>query len=98
MKVDNIGQPSLGPLRDGTSRATAAKTNAPTGGERVDISPLSASLQKTMTAIAGGSAFDQARVDEIRQAIAEGRFQVDVERVADGLLAHVREMLVASKP
>lgn len=36
---------------------------------------------------------DVARVAEIKQAISEGRFQVKPERIADGLLASVREML-----
>ena len=38
-------------------------------------------------------AIDQKKVDEIRQAIADGRFKVDANRVADGLIASVREML-----
>lgn len=36
---------------------------------------------------------DIARVTEIKQAIAEGRFQIKPERIADGLLDSVREML-----
>ncbi|HCX32940.1 MAG TPA: flagellar biosynthesis anti-sigma factor FlgM [Rhodocyclaceae bacterium] len=38
---------------------------------------------------------DPARVAEIRQAIAEGRFRVDAEKVADGLIESVRQMLAA---
>ncbi len=38
---------------------------------------------------------DPARVAEIRQAIAEGRFRVDSEKVADGLIESVRQMLAA---
>jgi negative regulator of flagellin synthesis FlgM len=33
------------------------------------------------------------RVAEIKRAIAEGRFQVNPERIADGLLQSVRDML-----
>ncbi|MDO9244440.1 MAG: flagellar biosynthesis anti-sigma factor FlgM, partial [Rhodocyclaceae bacterium] len=33
------------------------------------------------------------RVAEIKAAIAEGRFQINPERIADGLLTSVREML-----
>jgi negative regulator of flagellin synthesis FlgM len=38
-------------------------------------------------------AFNAERVAEIRQAIAEGRFRINPEAVADGLLASVHEML-----
>ncbi|EPZ13810.1 hypothetical protein M622_08945, partial [Thauera terpenica 58Eu] len=36
---------------------------------------------------------DQKRVDEIRQAITEGRFKIDSSRIADGLISSVRDML-----
>ena len=62
--------------------------------ERVDISSLSAHLQEVG---AGESPVDGQRVAEIRQAIAEGRFQINPERIADGLLASVREMLAAKR-
>lgn len=59
----------------------------------VDLSPLSASLAKAESAAASTPVVDQARVDEIRQAISEGRFKIDANRIADGLLDSVREML-----
>lgn len=67
-----------------------------TASERVDISSLSARLQE----VGGGEApINAERVAEIKQAIAEGRFQINPERIADGLLASVRDMLGrASKP
>ena len=34
-----------------------------------------------------------SKVDAIRQAIAEGRFQVNAEAIADKLLANAQEML-----
>lgn len=36
---------------------------------------------------------DTARVGEIREAIREGRLEIRAERIADGLIANVREML-----
>jgi negative regulator of flagellin synthesis FlgM len=36
---------------------------------------------------------DAARVAELKRAISEGRFKVNPERVADGLLESVRQML-----
>jgi negative regulator of flagellin synthesis FlgM len=37
--------------------------------------------------------FDAARVERLSRDIEEGRFQVNAERVADGLIANTRELL-----
>jgi negative regulator of flagellin synthesis FlgM len=51
-------------------------------------------VSATLSAVGGAEgAFNSQRVAEIRQAISEGRFQIDPERIADGLLNSVREML-----
>lgn len=62
--------------------------------DRVDISPLSAHLQE---AWAGEAPIDVQKIAEIKQAIAEGRFQIHPERIASGLLESVREMLTARR-
>lgn len=92
MKI-NSAIPSVG----GTSSAGTARNPAATrkpadsgASERVDISSLSARLQEVG---AGEAAVDIQRVAEIKQAIAEGRFKINPERIADGLLASVRDML-----
>lgn len=36
---------------------------------------------------------DAARVAEIRQAIREGRLEINADKIADGLIASVREQL-----
>ena len=36
---------------------------------------------------------DFARVAEIREAIREGRLEIHADRIADGLIANVRELL-----
>lgn len=60
---------------------------------RVDISSLSARLQVMGAEMAAEAPLDSARISEIKQAIADGRFSVNPERIADGLLQSVREML-----
>lgn len=74
--------------------------SAPAGGSdaRVDISSLSARMSQAEAALATTPVVDQARVEEIRTAIREGQFKVDPERIADGLLDNVREMLNARPP
>jgi len=83
--------PATGPARGPTPPAQASGAAA---GERVDLSSLSARLQETG---AGEAPIHAARVAEIRQAIGEGRFQINPERIADGLLADVRTMLDAKR-
>jgi negative regulator of flagellin synthesis FlgM len=62
--------------------------------DKVSISDLSRSLAALEARIAGGEAvFDAARVEEIKKAIAEGRFNVDAGSVADSLLESVQELL-----
>jgi negative regulator of flagellin synthesis FlgM len=88
----NSAIPAVGtPAASGTTRAPAPAHHADTAAsERVDISSLSARLQEVG---AGEAPVDAQKVAEIKQAISEGRFQIHPERIADGLLASVREML-----
>ena len=55
-------------------------------------------MSQAEAALATTPVVDQARVEEIRTAIREGQFKVDPERIADGLLDNVREMLNARPP
>lgn len=43
-----------------------------------------------------GGEFDAARVEEIKQAIRDGSFEVDAEVVADRLIASVHDLFVRS--
>ncbi|OIQ97323.1 anti-sigma28 factor FlgM [mine drainage metagenome] len=94
MKIDNSvksvgGQASTS--RNGAARPAAAAASA--GGSELALSPLSAHLQEISAGMANTPAVDTARVAQIKQAIAEGRFQVDAGKIADGLIASVRQML-----
>lgn len=93
MKI-NSAIPTVGTTTaSGSTRTPAPAHQANSGAsERVDISSLSARLQEVG---AGEAPVDAQKVAEIKQAISEGRFQINPERIADGLLASVREMLDA---
>ncbi|WP_456267402.1 flagellar biosynthesis anti-sigma factor FlgM [Kushneria sp. AK178] len=41
----------------------------------------------------GSRDIDTARVNELRQAIREGSFEVDTGKIADGLIASAQELL-----
>jgi len=62
-------------------------------GEKVQLSSLSSSLNKAEAAMASTPVVDRGRVNEIRQAISEGRFKVDADRIAEGLIDSVRQIL-----
>jgi negative regulator of flagellin synthesis FlgM len=83
-----------GSVRGPNSAAASEKAAGTASGERVDISSLSARLQEVG---AGEAPVDAQKVAEIKQAIAAGRFQINPERIADGLLNSVREMLTAKR-
>ncbi len=100
MKIDNSVK-TIGGLPAGETKSRPAKDQpvAPvsSGGAQVELSSLSSRLQEAQAALASVPVVDASKVAEIKQAISEGRFQVDAEKVADGLIESVRQML-ASQP
>ena len=78
--------------------AQANRTAEPSAsGEKVALSSLSANLQQAGALSGNEQVMNVTRVAEIKQAIAEGRFHIKPERIADGLLDSVREMLLAKQ-
>lgn len=65
--------------------------------DNVHLSPLSSQLQAIDRNLANSGVVDTARVEEIKQAISEGRFKVNPEAVADRLLETVRELIQSQK-
>jgi negative regulator of flagellin synthesis FlgM len=66
--------------------------------ENVTLSPLSSQLKSLEEKVAASNVFDTVRVDAIKSAIAKGQFKVDSEKVADGLIATVKDLLTTQKP
>jgi negative regulator of flagellin synthesis FlgM len=89
------GLPSTAPAATRTDKAAdSAKTNTNAPPSiNVQISPLSTQLQALQSTQAGSAVFETKKVEEIKLAISEGRFQVDAEKVADGLLETVKDLL-----
>lgn len=95
MKIDKVSQPPAGTIASEGKSARPAKSEPETGktsGMSVQLSSLSTQLQASHSD-ATNETIDAARVQEIKQAISEGRFQVNAEVVADRLLETVRELL-----
>jgi negative regulator of flagellin synthesis FlgM len=68
---------------------TSAPVPAPRGSDRVSLSGASPAL----TGPAATPPFDDKKVEEVRRAIAEGRFPVDAKRVANELISEASEFL-----
>ena len=91
MKIGSTHElPAAAPAA-GASRAAApaAPLAATAAVDAVDVSAAGAALVRA----AGSSDFDQAKVDAVRQAIAEGRFTVNAGAIADQLISDATALL-----
>jgi negative regulator of flagellin synthesis FlgM len=107
MKISNTNNPVVGagslPIAGGNaadssqaSQKAAAPTpltNAKAESSQVTLSPAVSQLQGAIAMAGTGEVFDTKKVASIKQAIANGSFQVNPENIADKLLESVKEML-----
>lgn len=96
MKITSSSEPlrpdRVGPTA-GDARAATTKGAEPVADtERVQLSDMAARLNQLETQF-GQADFDAGKVEEVRTAIAQGRFKVNAEAVADRLLSSVAELL-----
>lgn len=76
------------------ARPTAGTTpNARAVSPQLELSSVATHLQQMGGVGAASETFNAEKVAEIRQAISEGRFQINPERIASGLIDSVRDML-----
>ncbi len=101
MKInDNLksspGLPSVN--TPATSAKGTEKAAAPAVPVSTDNVRLSTQGQALASAVGSSNAvFDSKKVERIKLAIADGQFQVNSEKVADGLLETVRDLLHSRK-
>lgn len=101
MKIDNsIGKAiatSSGEQKVVRNPGTKATSTAPTkAGDEVSLTS-SSQLQAMGNSIGEGQPVDTAKVEAIKQALSEGRFKINPERIADRLLNSVQELLTSQK-
>ena len=97
MKIDNSipGANPIGRVTESSNRpSAAAPSGTSTASDSVAITNLSTRLNELEGVLSGVPVVDGEKVQSIRQAIAEGRFQVDSGVVADRLLSSARELLL----
>jgi negative regulator of flagellin synthesis FlgM len=93
MKIGSFDNSKPAPLASTSNNpnagaAPAAKAAAPEASAKVALSPAAAVLVN-----ASNADFNADKVARIAQAIREGKFEINAEAIADGLLAHNRELL-----
>ena len=76
--------------------ATASQPGAG-NGPRVQLSPLGSQLAGIEQSLANVPVVDTQKVEEIKQAISDGKFKVNPDVIADKLLETVRELIQAQK-
>jgi negative regulator of flagellin synthesis FlgM len=65
--------------------------------ETVTLSPMASQLQSLEATLAANNVFDAEKVAAIKSAIADGQFKVSSEKVADGLIESVKDLLNTKK-
>ena len=93
----NSGAPAGDVATNASNAATTGSAsgagNAPTSSTVTTISTISTQLQAAQATSSSDAVFSSNKVSEIKLAISEGRFQVNSEKVANGLLESVSELL-----
>ena len=97
MKINPSTIDALLSGKEGKAQADAAGAKpaaiAPkAGADRVELSPLSAQIAALESSLAAEPVFDRARVEAIKQAISDGRLNVNAEVVADKMIASALAM------
>lgn len=97
MKIDNSvkSSGSVSDTRTRVSREYSSSTSAASSESRVQIDDFARNLDKLAPLVKNASVVDLGKVAEIKSAISQGQFKVDSEKVAEGLIQSVREMLAA---
>jgi negative regulator of flagellin synthesis FlgM len=75
-------------------KAVSAQSSATGAANPVSLSDLSASLHALEAS--GPGDFDAAKVENIKQAIRDGKFEVNSSAVADKLISSVHELFGAT--
>lgn len=104
MKIDKTNK-AITPAKigDTPARGTPAKPGThPSGatsaeGTSVHLGSTTAQLRNMESTIASTAVVDAKKVAAIKQAISEGRFQVNSGVVADKLIHTVQELISANK-
>lgn len=89
----------LSSLNESSARVATPKTadsQAAPDGVSVTLGSATNQMRSMEVNIANAPVVDAKKVAEIKQAISEGRFKINSEAIADGLINNVEDMISAS--
>ncbi|MEJ6000004.1 flagellar biosynthesis anti-sigma factor FlgM [Paucibacter soli] len=108
MKIGNSPEmhapAQVGTERSGAADAGRAQGHAAGGAKKAGGSEasahvaLSSNASSLISGVSDEGSFDAAKVQRISQAIAEGKFSVNAEAIADKLIANAQEMVSRMSP
>jgi len=90
MKIDSSYKPPA--VSPTPKTAPAAQNTLANTGDAVSLSPLAGSLQGV-----DKQPLNTARIQEIKQAISEGKFKINTGAIADRLIESARDLLNTGK-
>jgi len=98
VKIDKPSKPLPASLTGEGAHAAKGKpslrpASQPSGDTSVSLGSTAAQLHSMESSMANTPVVNAAKVAEIKQAIAEGRFKVNSEAVAGRLLETVRDLI-----
>ena len=78
-------------VRGGSNEQTSAPDRA--RADSVQLTDTAAKLAELQAEVSAADGVDLERVEEIRQQIADGSYEIDADRVADALMTMEKELL-----
>ena len=94
MKIDDSIKKASGlPISTSGTRAGKSAEKPAVDAKQGESVHISSQLQSIASQLSSGSVFDTKKVEEIKAAIASGTFQVNAEKVAEGLIDTVRDLI-----
>lgn len=105
MNITDAIQKNLGISSDKTDAKAGKKAETAqlgqqpgvAGADSVTLSAMSAQLQSLEAKVAVDNVFDAEKVEAIKLAISNGQFQINADKIADGLISTVRDLLGPQK-
>ena len=94
MKIDDSIKKASGlPISTSGTRAGKSAEKPAVDAKQGESVHISSQLQSIASQLSSGSVFDTKKVEEIKAAIASGTFQVNAEKVAEGLIDTVKDLI-----
>ena len=102
--IDGVGGNHLDPTQQVKAtevreheRPIDARRERETPGDRVSLTPEAQRLKALEASVAQQPVVDAQKVERIRNELAQGRYQIDPERVADKMMQFEQQVFGASK-